>query len=316
LLGKEIPIKVGFLQVSDLHFYPENPRIYSLVCDEKGEPTQEEIFEKLSAMEHVKELVQAIKANHGLRDPLIVRNKMVLEGNSRLAAYQILIQKDAVKWGKVKCKILADDIGDDVAFAILADHIKGKKDWAPFEQAGYLYRRHINHNVPVVVIANDLGLTVRYVNFYISVYKLMLTKNENTTDRWSYYYEYLKCNTIKKAREKFPQLDDVVVSKIKSKEIPTATDLRDKLKIILGAKPVTVNKFLSGECPFEKSYEIADSQGHNDSTFKKLNNFRKLIVDKDFTTNIENLDEKIITKCKFELSKIQSNIQRILLELG
>ncbi|TAL38632.1 MAG: hypothetical protein EPN93_03925 [Spirochaetes bacterium] len=315
LLGKEIPVQIGYLQVRDLNFYPENPRIYSLIYDDGSEPSQEEIFDKLKNMEHVNELLQSIKTNGGLREPLIVRNNMVLEGNSRLAAYKILEQKD-IKWAKVKCKILSNDVGDDVAFAILADHIKGKKDWAPYEQAGYLYRRHKQHNVTVQQIANDMGLTVKHVNFYINVYSLMLSKNEKRTDRWSYYFEYLRNNSVKKARDKFPDLDKVVVKKIKTKEIPTAADLRDKLPVILTAKPAIVNKFLSGECRFEESYEKADKQGHNNTIYKKLHHFRKWIVEGSLMENICELDETVIDKCKFELTKIEANTHRVLKEIN
>lgn len=315
LRGKEILVKIGFLPVLDLKFYPENPRIYSIISEVGKEPSQEEIFEKLSKMEHVLELVQSIKANKGLREPLIVRDGMVLEGNSRLAAYRILMEKDAIAWGKVKCKALPENVGDDVAFAILADHISGKKDWKPYEQAGYLYRRNKNHNVPIGQIASDMGLSVRNVNFLIEVYSFMLEKGDTNIDRWSYYYEYLRCSKVKKAREKYPDLDDVVVEKIKSNEIPKAVDLRDKLKVILSAKPSTVAKFVSGERTFEKSYDSARDQGHDNTCYKRLNTFRTWIVVDAFDEMLFELDKEIQAKCKFELSRIHKKVEKILVRL-
>ena len=88
LNGKEILYKDRILLNSELRYFPENPRIYSIVCDGNGYPSQEEIEERLSSMDHVNQLIQSIKANGGLIDPLLVRDGdyLVLEGNSRLAA--------------------------------------------------------------------------------------------------------------------------------------------------------------------------------------------------------------------------------------
>ena len=78
----------------------------------------------------------------GLLEPIIVRRNVVLEGNSRLAAYRMLAEKDPIKWADIRCNVLPDDTSDDVVFSLLGTlHIIGKTPWSPFEQAGYLYRR-------------------------------------------------------------------------------------------------------------------------------------------------------------------------------
>lgn len=63
LRGKDIPVRVGYMPQQKLCFYLENPRLYSLVRADGYEPTQEEIQAELSGMEHVKQLVQSIRAN-------------------------------------------------------------------------------------------------------------------------------------------------------------------------------------------------------------------------------------------------------------
>ena len=85
---RDIPIERCMRKQHQLRFYPKNPRIYSMVWENDEEPTQKEIEETLGVMDHVKELIQSIKANGGLLDPLLVRDgdNVVLEGNSRLAA--------------------------------------------------------------------------------------------------------------------------------------------------------------------------------------------------------------------------------------
>ena len=315
IAGKEIPIQTGFLPVRDLMFYPENPRIYSIICEEDEDPSQEEIFKELSGMEHVKELVQSIKQNGGLREPIIVRNAMVLEGNSRLAAYRILSAKNPVEWGMVKCKILPPDVGDDVAFAILADHISGKKDWKPYEQAGYLYRRHKIHDVPLERIASDMALSQKRIKHLMAVYDFMLRHDEKDPEKWSYYDEYLKSRKVQKIRDANPEMDQIVVDKIRTGDIPTAVDLRDKLKVILSSGKKIVNRFLNCERDFSDCYEAAVSSGNNDGHYKRFHNFRIWLVDSEVQKDILSLDTKIADKCRFELNKIRNSIDHLLKKL-
>lgn len=67
---------------------------------------------------------------------------VVLEGNSRLAAYRLLAAKDPIKWQKVRVCILPEEITDGDIFTLLGQyHLVGRKDWSVFEQAAYLYRQ-------------------------------------------------------------------------------------------------------------------------------------------------------------------------------
>ena len=102
------------------------------------------------------------KGNQGLLEPIIVRNGdcVVLEGNSRLAAYRILKIEDPITWSKIDCKILSSDISEEFIFILLGNfHITGKKDWEPFETAGYLYRRKTSHNISLSQLESEVGLT-------------------------------------------------------------------------------------------------------------------------------------------------------------
>lgn len=305
LRGKEIPVTVGLLLVRNLKFYPENPRIYSIVNVNEEVISQEEIQERLASMDHVKQLVQSIKANGGLTDPIIVRQEVVLEGNSRLAAYRLLAAKDPVKWGRIKCKVLPEDIGDDAVFALLGEyHIIGKKDWAPFEQAGYLYRRHKNHGISVKRIAEEVGLGQKEIAHKIKVYAFMIEHNENDINRWSYYDEYFKARTVKRAREAHPELDGVIIDKIRSGEINRAADIRDKLKVIAAAKPKTLAQMINGQKTFDECYQSASDQGVNEACLRKLHSFRIWLVESETEENIGELKKELKEKCLFELKKI------------
>ena len=173
LRGEEIEVKIGYMPQADLRFYPENPRIYTILSVENSVPTQEEIERILLRREHVKQLIQSIKSNGGLTDPIFIHGTTleVLEGNSRLAAYRALARKDPIKWGRIKCKILPADIDEGKIFSLLGEyHIVGRQDWIPYEQAGYLYRRFKKYGDDPHKMAEDLGLSVRKVNHLIEVY--------------------------------------------------------------------------------------------------------------------------------------------------
>ena len=315
--GEEVPVKNGYLSILDLSFYSDNPRIYSFIQRQHDVPSQEEIHKRLSRMDHVKQLVQSIRANGGLTDPMLVRsgNLVVLEGNSRLAAYRELARLDAVRWGKAKVRLLPADISEKLVFALLGEyHIIGRKDWLPFEQAGYLYRRYAMHGVSVQAMSEEMGLSSRLVNHLVSTYKFMVDHDETNVNRWSYYDEYLKSNAGKKARQRNPGLDEVVVKKIKSNEIETARDVRDKLVKVLDvakAGPQPIKILMSGKGTFERAFESARDRGVDNMWLNRFKRFRKGLLDRDLIPDMKSMDAGRRKKCLFELRKIREAVQRI-----
>jgi hypothetical protein len=164
--GQEVPVVTRFLDHVKLRFFPDNPRIYSIVRANGKDPSQEEIQAQLLQLEHVRALIVDIRQNGGLTDPAIVIDGSfeVVEGNSRLAAYRHLAKQDPVKWAQMKCTVLPEDIEHSLVFALLGQyHIKGKKDWKPYEQAGFLYRRFHDHKIDIKSLTADLPLTVEFL---------------------------------------------------------------------------------------------------------------------------------------------------------
>ena len=308
LSKQEIPIRTGHLPVAVLKFYPENPRLYSIVYAGDGEPTQGVIQKKLAAMEHVKQLVQSIKANGGLTDPLIVRDGdfVVLEGNSRLAAYRLLADHDPIKWGKVKCTLLPKDISDGLVFALLGEyHIIGKKDWAPYEQAGYLYRRHKNHGISTNVMAEEMGLSTKAVGHLIKVYGFMVDNDVNDVNTWSYYDEFLKHRAITIARQEYPQFDETFVAKVKSGEIAKAVDVREKVTKIADAGGKVLKDFISDKANIESCHDRAIAKGTDNVWLKRLSKFREQLGDPHVKDNFEEMTDDHRKKCIYEIKKVQ-----------
>ena len=315
--GEEVPVKNGYLPVVDLSFYSDNPRIYSFVQRQDDVPSQDEIHKRLNRMDHVKQLIQSIRANGGLTDPMLVRDGdlVVLEGNSRLAAYRELSRLDAVRWGKAKVRLLPSDISEKLVFALLGEyHIIGRKDWAPYEQAGYLYRRNIMHGVSVQEMADEMGLSIRWVNQLVSTYQFMVDHDENDVNRWSHYDEYLKSNAVKKARQGNPNLDKIIVKKIKDNEIETARDVRDKLVKILDvpkAGPQPIKILMSGEGTFERAFESARDRGVDNVWLNRFKRFKERLLDEDLISDMRHMDSEQRNRCLFELRKIRQAVERI-----
>jgi hypothetical protein len=310
ILGVKVPTTIQSLPQQKLKFFADNPRVYSVVRANGKQPTQDEIQQPLSDLEHVKELREDIKRNGGLLEPLIVRGGSLegLEGNSRLAAYRHLAAKEPIKWGMVKCTVLPDDVDDSLVFALLGQfHIKGKKDWAPYEQAGFLYRRFKNHKVPTKVLSAELGLSTKRVKHLVDTYQFMVDHDEVDTSRWSYYDEYLKSNKIKKGRQKYPEMDGLVVKSIKSGTIDRAMDLRDQLPTVCGS-PAILKKFAEGKLPLERAYERAVDSGADNVPYKRAAAFRRWITEQDVDALLAGCPPKVRDKLLFEFEKIAVRI--------
>lgn len=319
LRKRKIAVELTELPQSQLRFYLENPRLYTLVRSEGRDPTQDEVEETLSRMDHVKQLAQSIKENGGLIDPVVVQGgtNIVLEGNSRLAAYRLLAKKDPIRWGHIRAKVLPHSISESEIFSLLGEyHIIGKKDWAPFEQAGYLYRRSVTHGIPVQALAKEINLGVRKISHLIDVYRFMLERDERDVSRWSYFDEYLKSNKIKKARRQFPQLDDLVVAKIRSGEIEKAVDIRDDLKKIVEAGGKVLERFATGRSNFDASVHAAIHKGVGDNSVRHLRKFKEWLAAADVQAEIVSLTAEARKQCVYELKKLEALLARSLRKLG
>jgi hypothetical protein len=314
LRQKEIPILTCMLPQAELLFYSENPRIYSSAwLSEDDEPTQERIFQILSKSEHVREtLVPSIRNNGGLIEPILVRKGVVLEGNSRLAAYRLLAQKEPTRWTLIRAKVLPDTVADSEVFSLLGEyHMIGKKDWAPYEQAGYVYRRSKHHNIEDQELAREVGLTKKKVQHLIAVYSFMVRVEDRSSERWSYYDELLKGRRFDEARKLYPNFNDVIASKIVSGEIERAVDLRDDLPQITKVGGNTLKKFMNASFSFSEASLDARLRGAGNYHAKKLREFRTWLADNTIEPEIQAMSSDDLKNIEFELNKIQARSRQL-----
>lgn len=313
-IGKnDYEVRLEELNQVDLKFYPENPRVYSILNSD-GEPSQDEIEEYMCSLEHVKQLKESIKSNGGLIDPVIVRDGdyVVLEGNSRLAAYRLLNHENPMTWGKIKCKILPSDIDDSAIFALLGQyHIIGRKDWDPFEQANYLYRRLQQTKLPIDFMADELGISRQKATNMVKVITFMIEHDDLNKRHWSHYEEYLKNAGIKKYRETDPDIDDTIVDMVKADSVQ-ATDMRklgDIAKIGDKQSKKVMKKIATGEMDIISGYEEVQESGKLDDVVKKLKNFRTAISDDSFEKQIYASPETT-QQAQFEINKIIKRLEK------
>lgn len=317
--GKEYDVVKIEINQSLLQFYPENPRVYSALSADFAEPDQETIEKIMITMDHVKQLKESIKANGGLIDPVIVKDKdfIVLEGNSRLAAYRLLAKEDPIKWGKIKCILLPENISESAIFQLLGQyHIIGRKDWSPYEQAGYLYRRIKKSNQSLEFIAKELGISKGNAENAIKVYEYMIANGDDHPEKWSYYEELLKNRSIRKYMETVDGLEDKIKETIKNNEVNMALDIRNVLGGIAKVQDKESNKIMrdiaDGKLDIYEGYKIIEDDGKSGKVYQTLKSFRKKINEEDFSKRMMNEN---VSQIKFELSKIEKTIRMLLKKL-
>jgi hypothetical protein len=311
--GKSFAVTTEWVEQSKLRFYADNPRIYSEIHTGGAAPDQDEIFEALQNMDHVKVLVGDIKKNGGLIEPLIVhsRSMIVLEGNSRLAAYRILAKKGGGKWALVKCTLLPADIDDSSISSLLGQyHLKGKTKWSPFEQAGFLYRRHVDHEVSIEELSDEVGIKASEVALLVKTHDFMRKHNEWDADKWSYYYEMLKSPKIARVRNVLPDFDQFIVKEIKAGRIEKAADLRKKLPLIC-QDGKALNKYMLGKVDFDGAYEQGATFGKGEFIKSRLSKFAIWLSDPELAENMLVTNSKMRDQFLFELNRIDKSVSRI-----
>ena len=321
---KDFQITETIMNQQDLVFYVENPRVYSVIRENGNDnPSQHDIEMYMRSMEHVKELKVQIEQNGGLLEALLVVQKadeyVVLEGNSRLAAYRILYEGNPSKWGKVRVNLLPDTITEEEIFTLIGSvHLNKKKDWTVFEQAAYVYRQKQLQKCPDSTLAKKVGLSAPTVKKYIDVYQFMVNANDTIQSHWNYYEQYVTSKDIQKYRDTYPEMDDVVVKQIKTGQIKMAKDIRDKLGKIAKASDKGSNRimrdYINESVDIDEAYTRFEATGKSGNNYGKIKDFRVLMTSDEFLTSLkaESVGNASIS---FELKKIKKALDKLLKEI-
>ena len=318
IAGKDIIVIDKELSQRDLEFYPENPRVFTALRSlEDPNPSQEQIQKiMVDKVPSVKTLKANIKAHGGLMVPIIVKGNVVIEGNSRLAAYRLLAKEDAEKWKTIRCSVLPDNFSQEMIDYLLCNtHIIGQTPWSPFEKAGQLYRTKERSRKRIEVIAGELGMKVSDVKKLLKVYQAMLDANDIRPSRWSFYDELLNNSAITKADKDNPELNIIgkVIEKIKNDELDDAhQDIRDIAKVVKSQHEDSItilSDYLDGSLPLSEAVDLAGDLNKGESVKKATSTFDKLLnEDYKFVKQLMKSDTDLTMKLK----QIQNNLKGLL----
>lgn len=315
MIGKiEYPTRRENIAQDDLKFFIENPRVYSMFDRSVSNPSQSEMETKLCECDDVKELRDSIEKNGGLTVPIIVCNNVVIEGNRRLAAYRMLSKKDSKKWACIPAEILPDDVPESAILIYLGQiHIVGQKDWAPFEQAGFLYRSLKTTGMDVKGLSESTGLKTSTVKKMVSIYEFMIENDDQESKHWSYYEQYLSNRAIKDARKINKKLDEKIVIDIKAGKIVDAReDIRKQLSTICKSdlSSQLISNYVENKQSLKSCYDSVDQD--NVDARHALNQFKSKCTNADFRTAIIHSTGSEKETFKNDLKTIKISIETML----
>lgn len=302
---KHIPLK-------ELHYYPANPRISSILINFKGK-LNDEIIHKLmdeKQPEATRSLFQQIKKDGIINEPLIVYGGQVIEGNTRLWVARELFKRaknnDEKKlWGFLPCRVIKGKVSEEEINYILCNvHIKHKKDWLPFEQACYIYRMSLE-GMKSQKIKEISTFSIKMINDYIEVYKQM-EKHHTEPGDFNRYYEAYKDKEVKDFHN-LGKADIFAVIKNKTKEgkMGVARDSR-KLKKILTSKRA-IKMFFKEGADVHRAFDVAilENPEEGDPLLKRVRELEEDLKHIQF----DKLEE--IKKDKTKMEVIKSLFQQI-----
>lgn len=140
-----------FLEIDDIEFDTENPRIKKALEKYGDEITAERIYFALrsasddsSSTSSFSRLRDSIHANGGITQPIVVviqnGKKICIDGNTRLAIYlDFSKQEPSNNWKKIRALVKRDAQPIDIETIRASAHLVGPRPWPAYEKARYLH---------------------------------------------------------------------------------------------------------------------------------------------------------------------------------
>ena len=318
LLGATIKLESDYLDINELKFLKDNPRVYACTHGTQDfstlpeEEQQELIYEKLLEEPSVKKLTREIKRHGGLIESILVRldTKEVIEGNSRLAVYRKL-HKDNHEgdWELIPCEMVSS-LTNKQQFAFLSQiHVKGKTQWSAYEKANLVYVKS-EAGWAVNEMVKLFGESEPTIRQRIKTIKLMKENNDNERQHFSYYDVIIRNKDIKKETDSKGALNNLLDSirhfdNDESNNDFTAVDLRKKLPDIL-KKTKILKKFNSGEISLDEAYQRAETSDLQ----TKIKQAAGLLEDIS-KSKIEELEQSRFNSFKHSVRKLSREVKRV-----
>lgn len=314
ILGKNIQISEGRVNITDLLYNKDNPRVYSILYGEnskveQNEDMQEGIYKVMLQQRSVKNIKQDIYDYGGLLDPILIRHDTmeVIEGNSRLTVYKFLNAKypHDEKWQTMSCRIVSKLTDEQQDAYLNYIHIKGKTDWSPYEKANFIYRRN-KKGVSISDLANRFSETENEIRKRIQSIDIMISNNDYKQTNFSYYNDVMvRTSNVYQKILNDPKFKNLLLKKIKDESIGKALPLRDKLRKIVD-NPRQLKKFCNETTTLDEAYEsvkTSDPDAKLSVAIKKIQDITK--------SELNNLEQSDLTKIEYRIKKISKEIERI-----
>lgn len=270
ILGDPIEVADDYVDIGQLKFLRDNPRVYACTHglpdfdDLLEEQQQEEIFKKLLQQPSVKNLAPDIKRHRGLIEPILIRRDTmeVIEGNSRLAVYRDLQQKEQTgEWDLIPCDIVSKLTAEQLAAFLSQIHVKGKTQWSAYEKANFAFVRFQRGWTPSRIgkLSGESETTIRT---RIKEIEMMNDNQDNTLSHFSYYDVIVRNSDISKAIDDRSDLKSYLFDAIRNLGSDddttdfTAQELRKKLPYVL-KKPKILSKLVKGKLDLDDAYQNA-----------------------------------------------------------
>ena len=313
IMGQDVPARHEQIPIDQLHFLPDNPRVYAAIREMADFPdlTPEEkqlrIYERLLQESSVKNLMPEIQRDGGLQDPVIVRwdTQEVIEGNSRLAAYRKLKgDTDDDRWTHIRCLVVTA-LSDDQQTRLLGQsHLHGKTEWSPYAKALYCFRWVVEEKRDILTLANLSGFTPAEIKKNVKAVELMQENDDNTLSNFSYYNVLVRNRAISSAIEDNRSLRDILLCQIKTENF-TSQEMRDRLPTII-AKPKIRRKYEKGGVTLEDAYDRAKIS----STEQRLKKVRDGLDDIEMD-DLRPLERNELNAVQQVVKKINQSLKRV-----
>lgn len=306
VIGQKIQTKIEDTDIFKLNYWKENPRVNAIIKQKfGGEDISNNDIEKLlwDEVDSVKDLYQDIEKHGGLIDEILVRDNIVLEGNSRLCAYRHLYRKaerkndedEMLKWSYIRARIIPVETSNEVVFSILGTwHIKGKTQWDTYEKAAYFKRMNIDYGYSLKDIADSISQTEKFVKDHIEAHDLMVENDVYTLEKFSYFYELVKNKKIKELATKDSTIIPNTIQAIKEDRFKRGEEIRDLHKVLKDKK--AKKEFFDGKVVFNEALETTKDR-HPEHVDSFYNNIKKV------TETLQSCPVKIIEEIKADGNK-------------
>ena len=318
ILRESIEYDEDYRDIDTLKFLKDNPRVYAVTHGEPGfeqKPEGEQqdiILKRLKDEPSVKKLLPEVERHGGLIEPVLVRvdTSEVIEGNSRLAVYRILQDKDAGgDWDMIPCYLISTLTDEQQAAFLNQVHVKGKTQWSAYEKANFAYVRKIN-GWQVKRIATLFGESTPTIYKRVKAIKMMRDSGDSKQSHFSHYDVLVRKSDVYAKVMKSTACRDRLFDEIRNLgpgavQTLTAQDLRNKFPIIL-KKPKILARYVNGDIGFEEAWERATVSPAEERVKRA-----RTLLEEISPGDVDGLDRNSVNSLTQAVKKLDREVRRI-----